>query len=150
MVSDTDIFKKIHATKGDYHGINVSDVMTTEILVGLLTDELTYIAGLMDKNWIRHVPIVEGEEVIGVISQRDVIRMQTEHMHIENRYLNLYMEQMHRRDKSGDPYSLYRGTNQGACRVGSAGAFVCGMIPVLSRVRISGFIEMMRAVYSGS
>ena len=31
LVSDTDIFKKIHATKGDYHGINVSDVMTTEV-----------------------------------------------------------------------------------------------------------------------
>jgi CBS domain-containing protein len=102
VVSDKDIFKKIHETKGDYHSLKLADVMTTEVVVGLPTDDLTYIAGLMDKNWIRHVPIVEGERVIGVVSQRDVIKTQTESMHIENRYLNLYMEQMHRRDKSGD------------------------------------------------
>ncbi len=102
IVSDKDIFKKIHKTGGDYHSLTVKDVMTTELIIGLPDDDITYIAGIMDKNWIRHVPIVEAEEVVGLISLRDIIRSQTNNTEIENRYLNMYMDMLHRRDKSGD------------------------------------------------
>jgi len=102
IVSDKDIFKKIHETKGDYHALTVADVMTTELIIGLPDDDLEYIAGIMDKNWIRHVPIVDAEQVIGLISLRDIIKSQIKNTEIENRYLNMYMDMLHRRDKSGD------------------------------------------------
>ncbi len=102
IVSDKDIFKKIHKTGGDYHSLKVKDVMTTELIIGLPDDDISYIAGIMDKNWIRHVPIVEAEEVVGLVSLRDIIRSQTNNTEIENRYLNMYMDMLHRRDKSGD------------------------------------------------
>lgn len=102
IVSDKDIFRKIHDTKGQYHKLTVGDIMTDALIVGLPDDELTYIAGIMDKNWIRHVPILDGEKLIGLVSQRDIIRTQAEHHEIENRYLNLYIEGLHSRDKSAD------------------------------------------------
>ena len=102
IVSDKDIFRKIHQTKGQYHSLTVGDIMTDALIVGLPDDELVYIAGIMDKNWIRHVPILDGEKLVGLISQRDIIRTQAEHHEIENRYLNLYVEGLHSRDKSAD------------------------------------------------
>lgn len=102
IVSDKDIFRKIHDTKDQYHNLTVSDIMTDALIVGLPDDELAYIAGVMDKNWIRHVPILDGEKLIGLVSQRDIIRTQAEHHEIENRYLNLYIDGLHSRDKSAD------------------------------------------------
>jgi len=102
IVSDKDIFRKIHETKGEYHSLTVGDIMTDALIVGLPDDELAYIAGIMAKNWIRHVPILEGEKLIGLVSQRDIIRTQAEHHQIENRYLNLYIDGLHSRDKSAD------------------------------------------------
>ena len=102
IISDKDIFRRIHQTRGHYHDLTVEDVMSTDLIVGLPSDEVAYIAGIMDKNWIRHVPIVDGASVIGLISQRDVVKYEAKSHKIENRYLNLYMDSLHRRDKSGD------------------------------------------------
>ena len=102
IITDQDIFKRIHQTKGEYHSLKVQDVMTVDLIVGLLDDEISYIVGLMGKNWIRHVPIVEGEKLIGLVSQRDIVKKQTENIEVENRYLKMYTEGMHRRDQSGD------------------------------------------------
>jgi CBS domain-containing protein len=100
ILSDKDIFRKIHATKGQYHNLTVGDIMTDVLIVGLPDDEISYIAGLMNKNWIRHIPILDGEKLVGLVSQRDIIRTQAEHHEIENRYLNLYIEGLHHRDQS--------------------------------------------------
>jgi CBS domain-containing protein len=102
ILSDKDIFKKIHETKGQYHSLKVEDVMSTELIIGLPEDDITYIATVMDKNWIRHIPVLEGDALVGLISLRDIIKTQTLNTDIENRYLNMYMDMSHRRDKSGD------------------------------------------------
>jgi CBS domain-containing protein len=102
IVSDKDIFKKIYETKGQYHSLTVGDVMTEALIVGLPSDDIAYIAGIMDKNWIRHVPIVDGDKLIGLVSQGDIITMQAEHHEIENRYLNLYIQGLGVRDKSSE------------------------------------------------
>ncbi len=102
IVSDKDIFKKIYETKDQYHKLTVGEVMTEALIVGLPSDEISYIAGVMDKNWIRHVPIVDGDKLIGLVSQGDIITMQAEHHEIENRYLNLYIQGLGFRDKSAE------------------------------------------------
>ncbi len=102
IVSDKDIFKKIHETGGAYHALSVKDVMSDAIIVGLPDDDISYIAGLMGKNWIRHVPIVENEQLIGLVSQRDIIKTQAKKTEIENRYLKLYLNEMSGPSRSGD------------------------------------------------
>ncbi|MEA2030974.1 MAG: CBS domain-containing protein [candidate division Zixibacteria bacterium] len=102
IISDKDIFKKLYETKGDYHNLKVEDIMSTDLIIGVLDDELDYIASVMDTNWIQHMPIVDGEKMVGIISQRDIIKVNSRKHEQENRYLNLYMEGLHKRDQSGD------------------------------------------------
>lgn len=102
IISDKDIFKKVHETKGKYHDLKVGDVMSTNLIVGVPEDDLTYIASMMDKNWIRHIPIVEGDEMVGLVSQRDIIKTRSSRHERENRYLKMYMDGLHHRDQSGD------------------------------------------------
>ena len=102
IVSDKDIFRKIHETRGEYHALKVADVMSTNLIVGLPEDDITYIAGIMRKNWIRHVPIVKEGEVIGLVSLRDILKTTSKTTDIENRYLKMYMDGLHSRDRSAD------------------------------------------------
>ena len=102
IISDKDIFKKVHETKGQYHELKVADVMSTDLIVGIPDDQINYIASMMDKNWIRHIPIVDGDNMVGLISQRDIIKSTTKRRERENRYLKMYMEGLHNRDQSGD------------------------------------------------
>ena len=102
IVSDKDIFRKIHETRGEYHALKVVDVMSTNLIVGLPDDDITYIAGIMRKNWIRHVPIVKEGEVIGLVSLRDILKTTSKTTDIENRYLKMYMDGLHSRDRSAD------------------------------------------------
>ncbi len=99
IISDKDIFEKIHQTKGQYQSLKIQDLMKTELIVGLPEDDINYIAGIMDKNWIRHVPIVDGENVIGMVSLRDIHKNYVKAKEVENRYL---MDMLEKRDKSGD------------------------------------------------
>lgn len=101
VITDKDIFRRIHDTNGAYHDLTVSDVMDDRIVIGLLEDEIADIATLMDHEGVRHVLIVEDKQLIGLISQRDIMRTQAKNREIENRYLNLYMESLSGRDLSG-------------------------------------------------
>jgi CBS domain-containing protein len=78
------------------------DVMTSEIMIGLPSDDINYIASVMEKNWIRHVPIVEDEKIVGLVSLRDIIKTLAASTDIENRYLSMYMDGLHSRDRSAD------------------------------------------------
>jgi CBS domain-containing protein len=91
IISDKDIFRKVHETSGKYHEVTVGECMTTELLVGLPTDEVAYIAGVMTENRIRHVPIVDGGQMIGLISIGDIVKTQMENIKVENRYLKEYI-----------------------------------------------------------
>ncbi len=95
IISDKDIFSKIYRHQDDFTKFTVKDVMTTDLIIGVPEDDVNYIAGLMAKNDIRHVPIMENQKLAGLISAGDVVKAQMKHMQIENRYLKMYMDGTH-------------------------------------------------------
>ena len=91
IISDKDIFKKVYETPVDYRVFKVDQLMTVDVIVGLPDDELAYIAGLMTNNRIRHIPILDKDMIIGIVSVGDIVKTQMEHIEIENRYLREYL-----------------------------------------------------------
>ncbi len=102
ILSDRDIFKSVHKTKGDYHSLKVKDIMTVAVIAGKLTDEVSNIAWVMQKNYIRHIPIVDDNSVVGLVSQRDILKYEIERQELDNRYLQQHMDGIHTRDRSAD------------------------------------------------
>ena len=92
ILSDKDIFKRAYEDSHGFTGASVRDLMTTEVIVGVPEDSLDYIGGVMTKNRIRHVPILEDGRVAGLISVGDIVSSQLSHMEIENRYLRQYIK----------------------------------------------------------
>jgi len=91
ILSDKDIFKRAYEDPNGFTGAAVRDLMTTEVIVGVPQDTLAYIGGVMTKNRIRHVPILDHREVVGLISVGDIVSSQLTSFEIENRYLRQYI-----------------------------------------------------------
>ena len=57
----------------------VSAVMTTTVITGVPQDDIMSVAHLMTERRFRHLPILEGEQLIGIISIGDVLKLQRDH-----------------------------------------------------------------------
>ena len=53
--------------------IAVGDVMTTELVTVSGEDDIVAAARLMGERKIRHLPVVEGENLLGIVGIRDVL-----------------------------------------------------------------------------
>ena len=91
IISDKDIFKAVYENVDSIESSQVGSIMSTNLIVGLESDELNYIAGLMTNNKIRHIPIVDKKKIIGLVSIGDIVKNQMTDMEIENRYLQIYI-----------------------------------------------------------
>jgi CBS domain-containing protein len=91
IISDKDIFRALYEKTSGIEILMVGDLMTTEVIVGVEDDEIGYIAAVMTNNRIRHVPIVGGKKLVGLLSIGDIVKSQMSHIEIENRYLWQYI-----------------------------------------------------------
>lgn len=69
----------------------VADAMTKEVVIGVPSDDLNYAMGIMVKNRIRHLPIMEDGKLAGIISIGDLVNAHIEEKVIENRTLREYI-----------------------------------------------------------
>lgn len=53
----------------------ISEIMTKNILRLSLSDDLSTAESLMKKNHIRHLPVVDNEHIVGIVSLNDLLRI---------------------------------------------------------------------------
>ena len=69
----------------------VRDAMTKHLIIGLPEDDLNYVMGIMTKNRIRHLPIMDGDGLAGMVSIGDVVNAHLNETEYENRMLKDYI-----------------------------------------------------------
>lgn len=92
IISDKDIFRAVYEHQTDFTEVKLTDIMTSDVIVGVEDDDMEYIAGIMTNNRIRHVPIVDGDHLVYLISIGDVVKVRQKDIEIENRYLKQYID----------------------------------------------------------
>lgn len=55
--------------------VPVSSIMTKNVITLKLSDDLTKAEELFKKNKIRHIPVVSGSKIIGMLSYTDLLRI---------------------------------------------------------------------------
>ena len=91
IITERDLFRYCFHNRGLDEEAVVADVMTQELIVGVPDDDVDYIASVMTKNRIRHIPIVEDGKLTGIVSIGDVIKNKLKDMSVTNRYLMEYI-----------------------------------------------------------
>lgn len=92
ILTERDVLRLGAADPASLSTMRVADAMTTDLVVGVADDLVDYAAGVMTSNRIRHLPIVDGERLAGVVSIGDVVKALKQEKEVENRYLRDYIQ----------------------------------------------------------
>ena len=91
IITERDLLREC---AGHYNGMKemtVREAMSTDPIIGVPEDEIACVMGIMTHSRIRHLPILAGERLAGMISIGDVVKAQLEAVEFENRHLKDYL-----------------------------------------------------------
>ena len=94
VFSERDVVRRVVDRGLDPDHTPVGDVMTSQIVVGDPDEDYQSAIRKMDQANIRHLLVVKGEQMLSMISIRDLIRVDMQDKGEEIRYLREYLYQV--------------------------------------------------------
>ena len=91
IISERDILQAAAKQRESIKETAIADIMTTDLIIGVAEDRLDYVMGIMTQNRIRHLPVMDGEDLVGIISIGDVVNAHLQQTEFENRRLRDYI-----------------------------------------------------------
>lgn len=92
ILTERDILRLASKGCGQMERMKVEEVMTRDVIVGVPDDSLDYVIGVMTRNRIRHLPVVDDGWMQGIVSVGDVIGALGTKVAAENRYMRDYIQ----------------------------------------------------------
>jgi len=93
IVSERDIVRQLHAHGPSVLSRPVSKIMTATVATCAKSDTVDSLSVLMTKNRVRHVPVLDGKKLIGIVSIGDVVKTRMEELEAEQQQLHSYITQ---------------------------------------------------------
>ena len=92
IISERDVLRVCRDQSAALGAIRVADVMTRDLIVCVPDDAVDYAMGIVTKNRVRHLPVMDSGRVVGMISIGDLVKARLDAAEYENRYLREYIE----------------------------------------------------------
>jgi len=91
IVSERDIMTRLVLQRRDPATTRVSEIMTHDVLCIDPDHEPAEVMALMTERRVRHLPVVEGRSIIGIVSIGDLVRWASHNTEFEVRILRDYV-----------------------------------------------------------
>jgi CBS domain-containing protein len=73
IVSERDYIRKVIVKGRSVKDTPVNDIMTKQVLTVNPSNSVTECMGIMTERRVRHLPVLEGTKLVGILSMRDVV-----------------------------------------------------------------------------
>jgi CBS domain-containing protein len=93
IVSERDVVRKLHELGAEILLHPVSEIMTTVVATCTPDDSVNSLSALMTEKRVRHVPVVVGGRLAGIVSIGDVVKTRMEELEAEQQQLQAYITQ---------------------------------------------------------
>ena len=90
IVSERDIVRKL-GNFGESANVTVGEIMTTDVRVCEPDDTLDELMGIMTEYRVRHVPVLDGDVLVGVLSIGDAVKSRMDQLEFERDQLTHYL-----------------------------------------------------------
>ncbi|MGI9407856.1 MAG: CBS domain-containing protein [Hyphomicrobiaceae bacterium] len=90
IISERDVVHAFAEHGTDLDELCVSDVMTRTVTTCSPKDTIADISGIMTKRRIRHLPVVENDTLVGIVTVGDVVKHRLDEMQLEANVLRDY------------------------------------------------------------
>jgi CBS domain-containing protein len=91
IVTERDYLRRVTLEGRTDRETDVREIMSSPLVVGTPETTVDECMALMTDRRIRHVPVVEGERVVGMISIGDLVKFQSRQQTFEIQYLTNYI-----------------------------------------------------------
>jgi CBS domain-containing protein len=91
MLSERDVVRGVAESGSRVMDLRVRDLMTRSLETCAPGESLKVAMEKMHRKHVRHLPIVEGEALVGIISQRDVLHAVLDQMQLEANVLRDFL-----------------------------------------------------------
>ena len=91
IMTERDYLRKIAVFGRTSHDTLVGEIMTSPIIYVTPETTVEESMAIMTDRRIRHLPVVENDEVVGIISIGDVVKFQTREQSFQIKYLTEYI-----------------------------------------------------------
>lgn len=91
IISERDIAYSLADRRGELHLLEVSVVMTKQVITCAPEDSLADIARVMNQHNIRHLPVKSGSQLVGIISIRDVLEQRLDEIERKAKLLTSWL-----------------------------------------------------------
>lgn len=91
IIAARDVLNAVINNYDNIKEMTVEEIMTTDLIVCSEDDDIAYVQAIMTENRVRHIPVLAGKEVKGLVSIGDVVKSQFKEVHVENKYLKDYI-----------------------------------------------------------
>jgi CBS domain-containing protein len=92
IVSERDVVRRLHSDT-DLLSATVETIMTGDVRTCSPGDELDDLMALMSQRRIRHVPVCDGDRLVGIVSIGDVVKHKIDALQFERDQLDSYVHQ---------------------------------------------------------
>ena len=90
VISERDIAYGLSVHKGELHAMPVSALMTKAVITCSPDDNLGIVASTMLSRNVRHLPVLDGNRLIGMVSIRDVLNFRVDQLQRETGMLRAF------------------------------------------------------------
>lgn len=92
ILSERDVVRELAQSGSAALDTMIKEVMTEDIIVGVLNDDLSYVMNTMTNKRFRHLPIMHEQSLVGIVSIGDLVKAQMEFYEGEARTLMQYIQ----------------------------------------------------------
>jgi CBS domain-containing protein len=90
IVSERDIVRKLRSFDQP-SSVTVGEIMTTDVRVCEPDDTLDELMGVMTEHRVRHVPVLDGDVLVGLLSIGDAVKSRMDQLEFERDQLTHYL-----------------------------------------------------------
>jgi CBS domain-containing protein len=87
IITERDLLRAQASERLSLEERTVESVMTTDLVTASPDDRVEHAMGVMTENRVRHLPVLAGGRLLGIISIGDVVKAQHDELTMENHYM---------------------------------------------------------------
>lgn len=91
ILTERDVLRLFAEARGDFEKLTVGECMTTQLKVGHPDDRVDDVLALMTSKRFRHIPVIQGKAIVGVLSIGDLVKAKLDETADEARALRDYI-----------------------------------------------------------
>jgi CBS domain-containing protein len=92
IITERDVLRVTGRAPGQLGSMTVGSVMTREVITASPQDSLTTMMDVMTENRIRHLPVIDADRLVGIISIGDLVNACRASAEAENTHLRQYIQ----------------------------------------------------------